>query len=256
MNVKVTDRDKGAKTLMAKLAKLRAGTISVGIHAGEGSAPAQVWEGEPSPGLTVAELAEKHEFGLGVPPRSFIRGPFDEHKLDFTAEFRVAVKNGLLDRFTPEQALARFGLRVVGLLQETMATGGNYPGLASFTERKREEMGMTPPFVPLIVTGQIRSSIRCMVNDKYIGADGNVVKRPARKRKRTLKQQIKSLKKGLKGIKKELKADTKLINRGLKRDLRAGKKQVKQAVRSGKKTAKQTVRRVRKALKGSPRRRK
>jgi hypothetical protein len=149
--------------MLDKLRRLHKGTVSVGIHEAEGSAQAEVWEGEPDPGLTVSELAEKHEYGLGVPPRSFIRGPVDEQRAELESDFKAAAERGALDRFTPEQALQRFGLRVVGILQTRMAQGGDYQGLAPSTEAKREAMGMTPPFTPLIVTGQLRSSIRSKV---------------------------------------------------------------------------------------------
>jgi len=160
---KITDRDHGLKKLKAKLRHTRKGTVSVGIHEAEGAAQAQAGPGEKPSGATVAMVAESHEFGLGAPQRSFIRGPVDQHQATLQGQFREAVQSGMLSNVTPEQALSRFGLYVVGLLQQTMADGGSYAGLAPSTEARRAAMGMSPPYVPLIVTGQLRSSIRSKV---------------------------------------------------------------------------------------------
>lgn len=161
--MRVTDRDHGAAALTKRLSGMRRGTVSVGIHTAEGNAQAIGLPGEAAPGLTVAALAEFHEFGLGVPPRSFIRGPIDEREAELRSKFLGAAQEGARTGQTVEKALARFGLYVVGQLQLTLADGGSYVGLAPSTEASRERRGMSSPYVPLIVTGQLRSSIRSKV---------------------------------------------------------------------------------------------
>jgi hypothetical protein len=112
--------------------------------------------------ITVAELATIHEFGLGVPERSFIRSYFDANTervrgMLFTLmqkEIMRTIKSG--QPFTDRQRLAvldKLGLAMQREIQARIANSEILPPLDSKTiDRKGSS-------TPLIDTGQLRSSI-------------------------------------------------------------------------------------------------
>ena len=155
MSVRVTDRDNG---LAAHKKRFKHNArVSVGIHAAEGAEGKQEPDGPAR--TTLIEVAEAHEFGLGVPPRSFVAGAVDDNEGELQAKLvagmQAAAKNGR----SPEQTLERFGLYVVGLMQQRIADGIP-PGLYKAGIENRKRHGQDPPYIPLILTGQLRSSIR------------------------------------------------------------------------------------------------
>lgn len=147
----VKDTDRGYAALVRRLTTAGEPTVSVGIHEAEGSASE---EG----GATVAEIGSYHEFGLGVPQRSFIRDWFDENEEANKERIRKlakAVAEGKIP--SAEMALERFGLYAVGSIQSRIADGIE-PELAEETIRRKGSS------TPLIDTGTLRSSITHKVN--------------------------------------------------------------------------------------------
>src|SRR5262245_20440620 len=71
--MRISDKDRGAAARITAL--LDQGVLKVGILEAEAAE-----EHEDADGATVGEIAEIHEFGLGVPQRSFLRGWVDEDK--------------------------------------------------------------------------------------------------------------------------------------------------------------------------------
>lgn len=135
-------------------------SVTVGIHAEEGAA---THEGEAA---TVAEIGTFHEFGFGVPQRSFIRAWADENEALNKKRLRKiaeAVKSGHIS--SPRTGLNRFGILAVGEIQERIANGIE-PELAESTIRQK---GST---VPLIDTGVLRSSITHRVGKAGASSDG------------------------------------------------------------------------------------
>ena len=124
---------------------------------------------KPKTRLTVLEVATYHEFGLGVPQRSFIRGYADKHRRDSIefAKKRVAniIKNA--DVEGAQQLLDVLGLRARGGMQVFIANRGEgtYPALAPATVARRKANSD----VPLFDTGQLRSSIAYAVRSKRGG---------------------------------------------------------------------------------------
>lgn len=116
-------------------------------------------------GQTLIEVAEDHEFGLTVPERSFIRAPVDatedELKSKLAASLKTALKPGGRGA---EQQMARFGLYVVGQLQQNIADGIP-PELSPRTLAYKRSLNLAgnAKETPLILTGQLRSSIRSKV---------------------------------------------------------------------------------------------
>ena len=127
--------------------------VKVGIFGAKGDEPHEGSE------LTVLAIATFHEFGLGVPERSFIRAWCDSHQKD--VEERLARDSQLAAKgeISWEQAMERLGLYIVGGIQEYIASNIP-PPLADSTVKSKGSN------VALINTGQLRSSVTYEVGDK------------------------------------------------------------------------------------------
>jgi hypothetical protein len=157
MTVKIKDTDKGAAKLLARL--IGEGALAFGVL----QADAGQTYGESD--LTVGEIAEIHEFGLGsAPRRSFLADWADENKAEIE---NVVVKGGrALARGTVQNAtqlLEQIGGWAVGSIQTRISNGIAPPLSAETIKRKGSS-------VPLIDTGQLRSSITYEVRDVSGGA--------------------------------------------------------------------------------------
>lgn len=111
-------------------------------------------------GLTVGELATLHEFGLGVPERSFLRAWFDQDREKIVEALRAAHKQVLLGKLTPRRAAEILGMRFAGQVQQFISDGRVKPPLTEQTIKKKQSS------VPLIDTGQLRSSISYIVETR------------------------------------------------------------------------------------------
>lgn len=149
--VRIVKRDTGMGELRKQL-KSRPG-VTVGVHADKGAEP----HGDDDDGLTVADIAGIHEYGLGVPERSWLRDFVDQNRaelLQMLAEIpKVALKGGDMD-----QAMERFGLVVVGMVKERIIAGIE-PPLAPETLLEKERVTGSPKETPLIRFGQLIASI-------------------------------------------------------------------------------------------------
>ena len=153
-----TDRDRGAKALIKRTEK-GGPALVVGLV---GDAAAQ--KAIDGKGLTVGDLGNAHEFGLGPPERSFIRAPIDGATPQIQADLRTAAKAVKEGRFTRERALDLLGFRIVGLIQETMAGGIPPPLSANYLPRKLAKYpGAT---TPLIASGQLRGAVTHQLRPK------------------------------------------------------------------------------------------
>jgi hypothetical protein len=176
VTVKTTVRDRGAEKLLGNL--LRKGALSVGVLAGDA---AHVHEAKTDEGrigsifkgfdkqgfekkgeakaLTIGEIAEIHEFGLGsCPRRSFLADWADEEQSQInTVVIRgaQALASGKLS--SPIQFLEQVGAWAVGSIQQRMASNIP-PPLSPVTIRRKGSS------VALIDTGQLRSSISYRVD--------------------------------------------------------------------------------------------
>jgi hypothetical protein len=108
-------------------------------------------------GMTVGELAEKHEYGDGnVPARAPIRVFADTRGAEIRRialnEFRAAK-----DLAGFERAAARVAVKAGAELRNTI-TEGLEPDIAESTARRKEARGYPPPHTPLIETGVLRNS--------------------------------------------------------------------------------------------------
>jgi hypothetical protein len=144
--VTVIVRDLGADRLVRTVTDKSARVVDVGIvgDAADAATP---------DGLTVGELAEIHEFGLGVPQRSFLRAWADADRAKIDRTLGALIRKTLTGDLTREQALEQFGAWAQGQVQKFIADGRVEPALAEATIAAKGSS------VPLIDTGQLRSSI-------------------------------------------------------------------------------------------------
>lgn len=147
----VTDRDRGARATIARLAGARGATIDVGII---GERAAEAYED----GITVAQVAEWAEFGLGQPERSWLRAWVDSSDAAIKAQIRAQVAGFSSGRFTRRQALERLAAWMVGEIRARIARGIAPPNAQSTIDRKGSS-------TPLIDKGQFRSSIASRVTE-------------------------------------------------------------------------------------------
>lgn len=166
MSVKVKDTDKGARKLLERL--LKNGALSVGILAEDASRPHEAKESVdrikdifkgPGATLTIGEIGEIHEFGLGsVPRRSFLAGWVDEKQDELRNVTRAGAKALVSGSITsPLQFLNQVGAWAVGSIQRRMSENIPPPLAPATIKRKGSS-------VALIDTGQLRSSITYRVD--------------------------------------------------------------------------------------------
>lgn len=189
MSVKIQDTDKGFAALLARVARSKTYSVTIGIHGSEGS---KTYEPPPrekirqkaddkearrfgtkhglskkeiaarlaaekkqrkQEAITLAELGEIHEFGLGVPQRSFIGDWVDEterEKMDQLRGVARAVVEGTIE--SVEDGFEQLGNLYVAQVQKRIADGIP-PPLADMTVKAKGSS------TPLIDTGQLRSAI-------------------------------------------------------------------------------------------------
>lgn len=119
--------------------------LTAGIHAKEG--------GEGHDGLTNAALGEIHEFGLGVPMRSFIRAWFDENESRIN-EMTDAALDRVLQGADMQTEANRLALWMEGDIKSRILSRLQ-PELSDATKAKRGEGA-----VPLVASSQLIGSIR------------------------------------------------------------------------------------------------
>lgn len=104
---------------------------------------------------SLIEIAGYHEFGFGVPRRSFIADWYDQNEQQAHKMLRRIAGVHVQGKETLDRSLKRFAAWGVGEIQARIAAG-IAPPLAPSTLRQKGANKTTP----LINTGQLRSSIR------------------------------------------------------------------------------------------------
>ena len=106
--------------------------------------------------FTVAQVAARHEFGVGVPKRSFLKSTFELKQKEvggfITKDFNLVFER----RIVAKQAMGRIGIFARNLVLRAFSTGGfgMWPELAPATVKKKG--------VPtiLVETGTLKQSIQ------------------------------------------------------------------------------------------------
>jgi hypothetical protein len=146
----ISDRDLGARDLIVRM--LEQGAMRVGVSEASGAQP----HGEDGK-ITVGEIATIHEFGLGVPRRSFLSDWFDERRAELENMIVRAGRAVVLNKLTVPEALEQLGLWCVGSIQTRIAENIPPPLAPETIARKGSS-------VALIDKGQLRASITHEVN--------------------------------------------------------------------------------------------
>ena len=153
----VIDRDLGYRRLMREPADMRDASVSVGIHADaeDYKAGEYVANGKKRTRQkpeTVAEIAMSHEFGLGVPQRSFLRSTVDEHGDKYARIAENGLGKAIDGTGTVAGALDLVGVVVKGDVQVKIEEIRE-PAHSEATIAKKGSSN------PLIDTGHMRQSI-------------------------------------------------------------------------------------------------
>lgn len=162
-----------AKERLRKAAKVvHQHRVTIGIHEDQSEQAKVDYKGHTTH-LKLVEAAAIQEFGAGpIPARSFIRDWFDQHRSQFLAEMKEAIKKeleGYTTGLERSQAITDFAQRLLDGLKARMEEGLS-PELADSTVRAREAAGL-PGGPPLIATKQLINAIGAKV-DGFLVAGG------------------------------------------------------------------------------------
>lgn len=135
-----------------KFLEMEHGEITVGIHGAEGGAP---HEG----GESIAAIGEAHEFGAGVPQRSFLRAWFDERQSEIEKTIQAQLELSLQRGKSLDWALERVAVWAQADIQKRIAAGIDPPNAPSTIQRKGSSK-------PLIDTGVLKAAILAYYNGK------------------------------------------------------------------------------------------
>jgi len=138
---------------LKNLEKAKRGYVAVGLPSEEVGGTVY------GDGQTVAQVGAQHEYGAGVPRRSFLRTPFDIKKDDLdkaiAKQFEDVFKRGK----KAEQALGLIGTVAVNVVKGAFLTRG-YGEWPDITEDTKDAKGSSQV---LIDTGTLRNSITYVV---------------------------------------------------------------------------------------------
>ena len=138
---------------LANLEKAKRGYVAVGLPTEE------VGSTVYDDGQTVAQVGAQHEYGAGVPRRSFLRTPFtakrDELSIAIAKQFEDVFQRGKKS----EQALGLIGTVAVNISKGAFTSRGygEWPDISAAT---KEDKGSSQV---LIDTGTLRNSITYVV---------------------------------------------------------------------------------------------
>jgi hypothetical protein len=181
----ITQTGKGTKDLLKALQNV---SVTVGIHEAEGGQQKKDFEhaigpvqqrpegSEPTKGkrkqvkwktfkddtVDLITVAAAHEFGIGTVRRSFIADWFDGNEPEIRVALQKIATAGVKRGMPLDQAMKRFGAWCVGQIQQRIADG-IAPELSERRKAEKAELSGKAKDTPLILTGQLRSSIRSNV---------------------------------------------------------------------------------------------
>ena len=153
---RVKDTDKGWKGLKRRIEIAAKGAhVEVGLLGEDATKAHRPEDGSEASGITIGEIGEIHEFGLGNNPiRSWLRGYVDPNNAKIREKVRRLEQEVLKGRMTVEQAMATLGANIAGGIKKRIAEGIQ-PQVTAATQRRKGPNKTTP----LINSGQFRGSI-------------------------------------------------------------------------------------------------
>jgi len=138
---------------LKNLEKAKRGHVAVGLPSEEVGGTVY------ADGQTVAQVGAQHEYGAGVPRRSFLRTPFDIKKDDLDKAIAKQFEDVFNRGKKAEQALGLIGTVAVNIVKGAFLTGG-YGEWLDITDATKEAKGSSQV---LIDTGTLRNSITYVV---------------------------------------------------------------------------------------------
>jgi len=134
---------------LKNLEKAKRGHVAVGLPSEEVGGTVY------GDGQTVAQVGAQHEYGAGVPRRSFLRTPFDIKKDDLDRAIAKQFEDVFNRGKKAEQALGLIGTVAVNVVKGAFLTRG-YGEWPDITEDTKDAKGSSQV---LIDTGTLRNSI-------------------------------------------------------------------------------------------------
>jgi len=144
----------GLEQAMRRLSTLDGVQITVGVQEPDGSGRKKVRDGPPSDD-TLADVAYRNEYGIGVPARPWLRTALREYRTRWT---RLAKPVPVAFRKRGEAA-AELRLLAVAMVGDTKTTLLDYP----WRENAKSTIAAKGSDQPLVDTGQLVQSQRAMV---------------------------------------------------------------------------------------------
>jgi hypothetical protein len=138
---------------LANLEKAKRGYVAVGLPSEE------VGSKVYGDGQTVATIGARHEYGAGVPRRSFLRVPFTTKKDELTKAIAKQFEDVFERGKKAEQALGLIGTVAVNISKGAFTTRG-YGEWPDITQATKDAKGSSQV---LIDTGILRGSITYVV---------------------------------------------------------------------------------------------
>lgn len=114
--------------------------------------------GNEDNGLPVAANAYIHEFGIGVPERSFIRAPLNANALKYKKAFEWVAEQCANKKMELDKGLSQIGFMMLADIQKTIEAGIPPPNAPSTIKQKGSD-------TPLIDTGRLRQSITFRITE-------------------------------------------------------------------------------------------
>lgn len=165
VNQQALARVKARMEAKARRAKASQHDVRVGINQEDGGKPIIKYTGEEGT-ATLGYVALAHEFGAGVPMRSWFRSWFDAHAERCRRQMRTAMQAERQGNTTAVEVLAVSWAHSMRAWITTSEAG--LRGLKDSTKRQRERAGLSAE-PPLFAIGQIVAAIRAMVDGKVVG---------------------------------------------------------------------------------------
>jgi hypothetical protein len=164
MAITISDKDTGFKKIMSEMKKLESKPyVKIGVQGADASKDKKVRNDDGTitdvSGITVVDIATFHEFGYGVPERSFLRATIDQNRDKYYAIVKELKNEIFAGKMTTENASKILGEKIKSDCQQRI-TDGIDPPLSSETIANKGSS------VPLIDTGQLRQSITYVVEAK------------------------------------------------------------------------------------------
>ncbi len=258
--------DKGAARLLRMVRKANAQpAVRVGVF-GDNAA-----QKHADSGATMGDIANAHEFGAGVPRRSWLRDTLDQNRPTIHRNIQRAAREVFHGRLKDFQALELIGLSVQGMIQQRIAQG-IAPGLSA-RYLKRKLLKYPGAETPLIASGQFRGSISYALEGSAAQSKSRAVAGAARsarkagaankRRQRQTKAVRRALRQGLrkaiKSVRANARAGIKLQKRGVKltrKSARVSTKLLRKSVKQSLRSAKRGARSLKRSLNFGKRRKK